>query len=348
MLIRLVKPDDLDSLVALARRASAGLTTLPADAELLARRIAASEAGTDPLLVMEHDDRALLGTGGLCTRVGDPASAEPFYVYRRQETIHRSAALGVTSRVEALHLVAEYEGPAEVGTLFVHPGFRGGGRGGLLSRSRFLYLAEHRDAFAPQVIAEVRGVVDAAGRSPFWDALGRHFFKVDYAVADTRSARDKRFIAELMPRHPIYVPLLSHEAQAVLGVPHPEAVPALRALEKEGMYPTRMIDIFDAGPVLQCDRDAIFTVRTQREARVGRVVDHLDASDTPDALDVIIASFGDGFRATAGRLRDGGDEVTLDAATAQRLEAAPGDRVRWVPARPTNTTATNTRAHHDA
>ena len=329
MLIRLVTPQDLGPLVDLARLAGAGLTTLPADDELLSRRIDASRRGCSPLLVMIDNAGALIGTGGLCTRVGNQQAAEPFYAYNRQATIHRSEELAVHTRVEALHLVADYDGPAEVGTLFVHPDHRGGGKGKMLSRSRFLYLAEHRQAFAPQVIAEIRGVVDDRGRSPFWDALGQHFFRVDYAVADTRSARDKRFIAELMPRHPIYVPLLSEAAQAVIGVPHPEAVPALRSLEKEGMYPTRMVDIFDAGPVLQCDRDALRTVQNQQSAKVAAV----DSVDDIDSIEAMVAAVEGGFFATVSRVKPAGDGLNLDYETISKLGVSVGERVRWVPAR---------------
>ncbi len=330
MLIRLVQPADLDALVALAKLAGVGLTTLPADAELLQRRILASQAGNAPLLVLHDGHGRLIGTAGLCTHVGDPDAAEPFYVYRRETAIHRSDALNVTTRVESLHLVAEYEGPAEVGTLFLHPDHRGSGLGKTLSRARLLYLAEHREAFAPQLVAEIRGVVDAHGRSPFWDALGRHFFQVAYTVADTRSARDKRFIAELMPRHPIYLPLLSPEARAVVGVPHPEAVPAMKSLLDEGMYPTRMVDIFDAGPMLQCDRDALRTVREQQQVTVEATTDTLDPHDPQHIPHALIAAFDPRFATLTAPLIDHGQTVTITQQTAQQLQLTAGSRLRWV------------------
>ena len=72
------------------------------------------------------------------------------------------------------------------------------------------------------------------GRSPFWDALGRHFFGIDFAEADRLSVINKKFIAELMPKHPIYIPLLPEEAQDVIGKPHRESVRTVKNLEEEG------------------------------------------------------------------------------------------------------------------
>jgi len=51
-------------------------------------------------------------------------------------------------------------------------------------------MAEHPQVFESTVVSEIRGVVDAAGRSPFWDALAtsRHRF----AEADRLSIVNKR------------------------------------------------------------------------------------------------------------------------------------------------------------
>ena len=77
------------------------------------------------------------------------------------------------------------------------------------------------------MVSEIRGVLDKRGQSPFWDALGRHFFGIDFAEADRLSIVNKKFIADLMPDHPIYIPLLPPEAQAVIGKPHAESAKAV-------------------------------------------------------------------------------------------------------------------------
>ena len=51
-------------------------------------------------------------------------------------------------------------GTAELCSLFLHPDWRRDGNGSLLSKSRFLFLAEFPEYFSPRVIAEMRGVSD--------------------------------------------------------------------------------------------------------------------------------------------------------------------------------------------
>ena len=57
-----------------------------------------------------------------------------------------------------LHLVAEHNGPCEIGSLFLAPVHRGGHNGRVLSLSRFLFMADHEHCFDPVVLAEMRGV----------------------------------------------------------------------------------------------------------------------------------------------------------------------------------------------
>ena len=58
-------------------------------------------------------------------------------------TIH-SYLLKVHKEAKTLHLVQEHNGPCEIGSLFLHPDYRKGGNGWLLSLVRFLFMAEHR------------------------------------------------------------------------------------------------------------------------------------------------------------------------------------------------------------
>lgn len=328
-LIRLVETTDLDSLVRLAGETTFGLTTLTPDPERLSGRINDSLSGKAPLLVMVDtaSDR-LIGTAGLLTHVGDAERVEPFYAYRLERSVHHSDTLNVHNEVRTLHLVKLFDGPTELGTLFLHPDFRGGGQGRVLSLSRFMLVARDPDQYDRQFIAELRGVIDENGRSPFWDAVGRHFFQVDFPIADILSSRDKRFIAELMPTHPIYVPLLSKEAQAVIGRVHRKTEPALRLLESEGFHFAKMIDIFDAGPCVRCDRNAIRTLMESSTCQVIDIVDSLDSSN----MDTLVATVNGPFRCVgcpAGR-RDGGNaggEISLDRETATNLRIDVGDSV---------------------
>ncbi len=77
-------------------------------------------------------------------------------------------------------------------------------------------------------------------------------------------------MTDLMPRHPIYLDLLPPAVRDAIGRPHAAAVPAMRLLRAEGFAPAREVDIFDAGPILECATAAIRSVREARRRRVGR------------------------------------------------------------------------------
>src|SRR5207244_11992184 len=139
---------------------------------------------------------------------------------------------------------------------------RRGSNGALLSKSRLLFIAEFADRFAPKVIAELRGRLEPDGLSPFWEGLGRHFFAMEYSTADYLTGiGQKAFIAELMPKHPVYVNLLPAAARDAIGVVHVDAAPARAMLEQEGFRYERYVDIFDAGPTVECFRETIDAIR---------------------------------------------------------------------------------------
>lgn len=336
--IRPVHGEDLEELVRLAESAGVGLTTLPKDRRLLRQRIVASEhalahevlrpGGEHYLFVLEDlTTGRLAGTCGLIAKVG---GYEPFYSYALETTIHESKAYGIRREVQVLHLQANHRGPSEIGTLFLDPTHRGGGSGRLLSLSRFLFMASFPGRFEHDVIAEMRGVLDREGRSPFWQAVGQHFFDMPFARADLLSAADKQFIADLMPKHPIYIPLLPPEVQAVIGQVHEETRPALRLLAQEGFQPDGQVDIFDAGPLVKARRESVRSVRESRTALVGRI-----SSLCGDERSFLVANERLEYRCCLGRvdvLEDGSVGLPRDVALA--LGVKLGHTVRYVAARP--------------
>lgn len=341
--------DDVPQLLELAHLTSFGLTTLPRDRALLERRVRDSERGFAKtadekphgeayLLVMEdtNADR-VVGTSGVVSKVG---GFEPFYAYRLETVVHESKMLGVRKEIQTLNLVTEHDGPCEIGSLFLHPDYRRSGNGRALSLVRFLFMADRPALFDSVVIAEMRGVIDDRGRSPFWDALGKHFFDLELPKADYLSIVNKEFIGDLMPRHPIYVPLLPAEAQAVIGNVHDETAPALRILEAEGFTFGNMVDIFEAGPIVRCERDQIRTLRDSRLAIVAEVVDAVGEGPS-----YIVSNTRRAFRACQAKLhlspRKG---LQVERAAAELLEVVPGDTVRYAPLRPQETDTRRTYA----
>jgi arginine N-succinyltransferase len=258
---------------------------------------------------------------------------EPFYSYAVETTVHESPELGVRREIPTLHLEADHAGPSEIGTLFLSSAFRGGGNGRLLSLSRFLFMADHPHRFDARVIAEMRGVLTPGGDSPFWEAVGRHFFDMEFARADVLSAADKKFIADLMPKHPIYIPMLPAEVQRVIGEVHVETRPALRLLEQEGFRFGSHVDIFDAGPLVSAPRNEIRTITASRRAVVEDIVAEVGLPET-----FLISNARLDVRCCLGHLRTVGDapdaRVELPRDIALALGVRVGDPVRYAPARP--------------
>lgn len=267
-IVRPAARSDLDRLEAMIAHVDPGMLTMPASREAMAQRIerslSAFQRPSAPpenecyFLVMEENGE-LQGTASVFTNLG---VERPFYSYRISRDSKVSPETGVKVELDLLHLVNDYHGDTELGTLFILRAARGGGRGKLLSFARLMLIAADPLRFGPKAMAEIRGFTDAEGRSPFWDAVGARFFKMDYRKADVMSARDHRFIADLMPRYPIYADLLAAEARAVIGKPHPDAQPALALLKSQGFHFNNVIDIFDAGPTVEAFTDHIDIVRS--------------------------------------------------------------------------------------
>ncbi|MBC7455361.1 MAG: arginine N-succinyltransferase [Massilia sp.] len=259
LVVRAITTADLDALLDMAGQVGTGMTTLKADRRMLGERVAVAVASfaqtiapeeRDYMFVME--DTASGRLAGVCAIKGAVGLTEPFYNYRIGTLVHSSRELDIFTRMDTLYLSNDLTGATELCSLFLHPDYRVGHNGKWLSKSRFLFIAQFPHLFTEKLIAEMRGFQADDGSSPFYEGLGRHFFKMDFDHVDDLSALGKKsFIAELMPRQPLYVAYLPDDAQAVIGKVHHNTLPARKLLEQEGMYFEGYIDIFDAGPVLQ-------------------------------------------------------------------------------------------------
>ncbi|MEO8487777.1 MAG: arginine N-succinyltransferase [Betaproteobacteria bacterium] len=342
--VRPIERDDLPAVFALSERTGTGLTTLPASRERLAGRIErslASFAGTasraDACYVFvlvdagrSAADQRVVGISAIEAAVG---LEEPWYNFRVGTLVHASRALDVYTAVPTLFLANDHTGHTELCTLFVDQAFRQGHNGPLIAKSRLLFIAEFADRFGDKVIAELRGPLDAGGRSPFWEGLGRHFFAMEYSTADYLTGiGQKSFIAELMPRHPVYVNLLPATARAAIAAVHVDTVPARRMLEQEGFRYEGYVDIFDAGPTVEAFRDNIDAVRRSRVLPV-TLEDDDPVPDNPVAgIRWLVTNrrFAD-FRAILATAPARPDRFPLRPYAASALRVAEGDSVRAVP-----------------
>jgi len=272
MVIRPVERGDLAGLMQLAGKTGGGLTSLPADEKTLSARIERALhtwQGTLPkseqgyVFVLEDTDTGTVA--GICAIEVAVGLNDPWYNYRVGTMVHASKELNVYASLPTLSLSNDHTGSSELCTLFLDPDYRDGKNGHLLSKSRFLFMANFRERFMKHVVAEMRGVSDEQGHSPFWDSVGSRFFSMEFRQADFLSGTgQKAFIAELMPKHPLYIHYLSEAAQQVIGEVHPKTAPARAVLEAEGFRYLNYIDIFDGGPTLECEIDRIRAIRKSK------------------------------------------------------------------------------------
>jgi len=377
LLVRPASLADLDAIARMARAAQPVLHSLPHDRDALEARIASSDASfradvslpgeASYLFVLEDGDTGrLFGTSGVVAAAGYP---EPFYAFRSDALIHASRELHVNRKIHALTMSHELTGMSRLAGFYIEPSLRGATAAHLLSRARMMFVAMHRRRFAREVFSLLPGVTDAAGVSPFWEAVGRKFFGRDFREIEvTSGGRSRTFIAEVMPAYPLYVPLLPAWAQRVLGEPDPAVLPGYEIHLEEGFEPDRYVDIFDAGPVLtaQVDRTASVAGSETRvatdAANAANAANAASAASAADGVSYLVASeraaagngamgHGTGSDGAPGEFRcviatlpaepqpatppcQHADEplaAPLDAPTRAALGVAPGDRVRCVP-----------------
>lgn len=337
MLIRPVRSEDQEEILGLAQKAGIGMSSLPPDAEVLERKIANSirSFAGDParpkeesfLLVMEDtEQKRLVGTTGLVAHVG---LSRPFYSYKLSTVVQANSEMDIYSQQHVLHMVNDYTDATEIGSLFLLPEYRRDGLGRLLSRCRYLMLAEFPTLFSETVIAEIRGVSTPDGGAPFYNHLARHFFHMSFAQADYTSATmGNQFIADLMPKYPIYVNLLPQEAQEVIGKPLPDSAAAMRLLMREGFRFEGYVDVFDAGPTLQAERYRIRGVQQSRRCEIENIVDSLDDGQ----YHMISTTAMDSFAIVRDRLQPTpGGTVIITQDTANKLKVEKGHVIRFAP-----------------
>ncbi len=331
--VRAARIEDHKEIMALAKIAGIGMSSLPQDADVLREKIqnsVRSFAGSPArpkeesfLFVLEDlGKNRLVGTTGIVAHVG---LSRPFYSYKLSTISQASSSVDTYSMQHVLHMVNDYTGASEVGSLFLHPDYRKDGMGRFLSRCRFVMIAEFRRLFSDMVISEIRGVQDRDGNSPFYDNLARHFFKMEFKKADyIYATQGGQFIADLMPKYPIYVNLLPQAAQEVIGIPFEASKPALHMLQSEGFNYEGYVDLFDAGPTIQAKRESIKTVRKSTEDKIVAVRNIISGPY------IICNTRLADFMVTRGGLEkeEGGVVITPEAAEAINVKV--GDMVRYV------------------
>ena len=329
--VRPARADDYQSIYNMAKLTGGGFTNLPPDKATLIGKLARSAESFErqedeqrgDLYVFVLEDPASGKIRGTCQVFGQVGVNQPFYSYHVSTLTQTSPELGKTFRNQMLTLTTDLEGSSEVGGLFLHPEMRAGGWGALLARSRYLFIKMHRNRFGDRTLAELRGVMDEAGHAPFWDALAGKFFGMTFPEADEFNAvHGTQFIADLMPKTPIYTALLPDSAKAVMGQPHPSGRAAMKMLENEGFVFDRYIDIFDGGPTVTTHTDHI---RTIEESDVYTIAEIADGGSQKMLL---AAGRLNEFRASFACVKKLAKKtLVIDREAADLLEVDVGDQV---------------------
>jgi arginine N-succinyltransferase len=338
--VRPVEPADIGALETLLAAATPGVHTLPRTREKIAalveRSVASFAAHVDIpseetyLFVLEDlERRELAGTAAIHASAGSNGT---YFAFRNDVIQQVSRDLNISHSVHALTLCSELTAYSQLSGFTLRHRDTAGLEAALLSRARLLYsvLAPHR--FGDRFFVPLAGVTDDNGQSPFWDALGRKFFKMDFLDAERviGGARNRTLIVELMPHYPVYVPLLPGPAQAAMGQIHPSGQMAFDLLTEEGFEADEYVDIFDGGPILLAHKNAL---RSFRGSMVRRVAAHDQPAGAPAGLDTLVdyavASSERNFRAIVVPCApaESSEALCLPAWARQALQVAPGDNV---------------------
>ena len=336
--MRIVRPvgtADTDALIQLAASLGPGMTTFPNDKDVIAEKVqTAAESfsgrrnGADAQYLMVLEDLEadrILGVSAVYPEIGHPYG---FFSYHIDRLVSHSESIATNLDCKVLTLSNAYTGFTEIGTLAVTPGLRQSGAGSLLARARYMLMATFPDLFAETVIAEMRGWQDEGGNSPVWSAIGERFFNIEFAEADKMSAvKGVEFIANLMPKFPIYLDLLPNDAQEAMGKAHVTSAIAMRMLVNEGFRFDNFIDVFDGGPQVMSPLKDIKTVRDSVLAKLSTA----NVGHPSQEFLVCNTVLGD-FRMirTEGVIGDG--RLTIGAEVAKALRLGPDSAIRYVAA----------------
>jgi len=337
MVIRPIEAKDGPALAKLSKITGPGFTSLQDNAEVIENKLAtalrafdqSNQDDKEALFLFVLEDLAEQQIAGICAIEAAVGLSDPWYNFRTGTMVHASKELNVYNQMQTLTISNDHTGYSELCTLFLHPDYRHSKNGHLLSKCRFLFMAEFPQRFNQKLVAEMRGYSDENGISPFWEGLGKHFFSIDFTKADQMSSIDKAFIAELMPKYTLYTELLPKSAQEVIAQTHQNTIPARKLLEREGMRYTGYVDIFDAGPTLEANIADIRAVKHSRYVKVQ--ISETVASESND-LYLISSTAFENFRCTMSAIDTPDNHlIQIDAATAAALNVTNGSTVRIVP-----------------
>jgi arginine N-succinyltransferase len=340
LVVRPAVATDVAALAALVPESTQRVPALPETPQALRREVEHSlvsfaansgAAGAESyLFVLEDDtDGVIAGAAAMSVTAG---SNGIFFAFRNDVIQQVSPDLNISHSVHALTLCSDLSGYSWLGGSRVGSRGKAGDAAVLLSRARLLFSAIAPHRFRERFFTSLAGITDADGRSPFWEALGRKFFPMDFLEAErvVAGARNRMVIVELMPHYPVYVPLLPDAAQAAMGQVHGADELPLRILRDEGFEPGQFIDIFDGGPILLAQRHALRSSSASMRCEVGPARPQDGSAQTSAYL--VGKCHEQNFRAVVVALAaaEVSDRVSLTPEAMRGLDVVSGDVVLCV------------------
>lgn len=332
--IRPVTPNDLDAIETFAFSTAPGMLSLPKDRQLLKKKIEKSLASFakkaappgEEFYFFLLENLQTEEKGGSCGIYAKTGITEPNYYFEIKTEKMEKSALPLLEEVKLLYPLTVFDGPSELGALYLSPEWRKEKLGQLLSLSRLLFIADHRQRVTDAIDARLRGYIEKDRKtSPFWNGLGKHFLDLTFVEVQALIDKNVDFIPIFFPKEPIYACLLPQRAQRVMQKTHPSTRPALKMLRKEGFAVTNRIDPFEGGPVVEAKTDALRTVRKSVRTRVAGTT--MQPIHSPQ---YIISNTKLDYRACYTQLTSSKEGVLLPQEVAEALNVKPGDPIRYV------------------
>lgn len=187
----------------------------------------------------------------------------PRFWYHAGWVVHAAPELGLFQRLQTLQLGNDLTGASELADIAWPPGLDAVAQVAALTPLLHGAIALLRDSAPlpgamPVLIAELPGLHDADGSSPFWQGLARPFHAGDpRQAAQQLGPAWRSHVAALMPRQPVYAAFLPADAQAAIGQADAAQAVLHRLLRAAGLRPDGHVAIDDGGPVLAAPLDAL-------------------------------------------------------------------------------------------
>lgn len=346
LLFRSIQQNDLPALKEIAGKVGFGFTSFPKDPKAMDAKIERALSSFKQeiakesafyLFVLEeqstHSIHSIIGTSAIEACVSH-RTRSPFYNYEVANIIQKNIAMNIEKHHQMLFLENNYQDDSVLCALFLDRNQRGKGQGALLSQARSLFIAEFPELFSNRLIAEMRGVYDEKGDSPFWQGLGQHFFDCDHqTVLNIVATEGTQIIADLMPTYPIYTFLLPEKAQEVIAITHKSTRPAVHFLEREGFMYCNYIDVLDGGPIVECEKISLRALKESKRLRIAGLKKNIDLSEISNSLTaetMMICNTHMNFKAVLGTVSiDDNKEVWIEEENAKLLEVGKGDVIRF-------------------